>query len=177
MRIRKGSREYWIRSSAARPSKGQSSGRKLGVREAASFVRSLHSRDEQALLRRLTRSGAGLHHRSQDLIGPVITLLEGGRLEVWVVESQRVTGPRHEREEYDAIPPIEPPDTHTVVIELVDVDENPVPFEPYRIKLPDGRIETRTLDQHGRDRISGIRESGNCLVCFHRRDAATWSRP
>ncbi|MFV8755098.1 hypothetical protein ACNOYE_31510 [Nannocystaceae bacterium ST9] len=103
----------------------------------------------------------------------MVEAIAHGRLEVWVVEVQRSISERRERPEP---PPIAPLDTYTVVIELVDVDDNPVPFEPYRIKLPDGRIQTRTLDKHGRDRITGIREPGQCMVCFHRRDAAIWSR-
>ncbi len=175
-RIRKGSREYHFQLGSER--RQHAGGHKLNQREAASFIRSLHSRDELALLRRLIGSGLStLHGREQDIVARVLAQLESGRLAIWVVDSQqRVAGKRPEAEEPDRPPPIAPPDTHTVVIELIDAENNPVPFEPYRIKLPDGRIQTRTLDKHGRDRITGIRESGNCLVCFHRRDAAVWSR-
>jgi hypothetical protein len=172
-RIRKGSREYHFqRHSDRRP---HPDGRRLGPREAASVIRSLHSRDAQALLRRLAVAGP-LEDRSHDVGDRIVGMVERGQLEVWVVDTKRTIGERREAPEREAPPPIAPPDTHTVVIELVDAENNPVPFEPYRIKLPDGRVQTRTLDKHGRDRITGIRTPGQCMVCFHRRDAAVWAR-
>ncbi len=169
-RIRKGSREYHFHHGSDRRAPAQ--GRKLGVREATSVVRSLHTRDAQVLLRRL---GTALASRSEDQRSRILDAIAQGRIEVWVVEAKRSVGERPEAK-HEPPPPIVPPDTHTVVIELVDVDNNPVPFEPYRIKLPDGQIQTRTLDRHGRDRITGIRTPGQCMVCFHRRDAAIWAR-
>jgi len=171
-RIRKGSREYHFHRRSDR--RRGSEGRRLGAREAASVIRSLHARDSQSLLRRLV-VGSPLASRSNDIADRIVGMVESGQLEVWVIEAKRSVGERPERKP-DEAPPIAPPDTHTVVIELVDVDNNPVPFEPYRIKLPDGQIQTRTLDRHGRDRITGIRTPGQCMVCFHRRDAAVWAR-
>ncbi|NVB40517.1 hypothetical protein G6O69_21935 [Pseudenhygromyxa sp. WMMC2535] len=69
----------------------------------------------------------------------------------------------------------EPVDTYTVAIELLDAEDNPVPFEPFRIRLPDGSIRTGSLDQYGRARITGIREPGTCQVCFNERDKSNWS--
>ncbi|EDM74399.1 hypothetical protein PPSIR1_17085 [Plesiocystis pacifica SIR-1] len=182
-RIRKGSREYRFRKTAGR--RKQAKGRRLGSREAAAFVRTLHSRDELSVLRRVAFGGGGLgfglgssRHRARqdDVAIRVIDMLETGRLELWVVEARRSAGKRREiEEEFEDAPPIEPPQRHEVVIELVDAEDNPVPFEPYRIKLPDGRVQTRSLDKHGRDRITGIAESGSCMVCFHERDAAVWA--
>jgi hypothetical protein len=172
--LRKGSREFVLLRRRDR----RIGGRRLKPREAISFVRSLHSREELGVLRRLSSGSAATFAHDQGLIERIVTLLEQGQLEVWSIDGRRSNGQRREQDELedDAPPPIEPLDSHTVVIELVDVDDNPVPFEPYRIKLPDGRVETRTLDRYGRDRITGIREAGQCLVCFHRRDAATWKR-
>jgi hypothetical protein len=172
--LRKGSREFVLLRRRDR----RIGGRRLKPREAISFVRSLHSRTELNVLRRLARGSAVTFAHDQGLLERIVTMLEQGQLEVWTTDPGRSNGPRRERDprDDDGPPPIDPPDSHTVVIELVDVDNNPVPFEPYRIKLPDGRVETRTLDRHGRDRITGIREAGQCLVCFHQRDAATWKR-
>jgi hypothetical protein len=172
-RIRKGSREYHFQRRSDHGA--HANGRRLGPREAASVVRSLHSRDAISLLRRLAVGGP-LENRNQDVAERIVGMVERGQLEVWVVETKRSVGERPEAREREAPPPIAPPDTHTVVIELVDAENNPVPFEPYRIKLPDGRVQTRTLDKHGRDRITGIRTPGQCMVCFHRRDAAVWAR-
>lgn len=172
-RIRKGSREYHFQRHSDRGA--PASGRRLGTREAASVIRSLHSRDAQALLRRLA-GGSPVGDRNQDAADRILGMVERGQLQVWVVDAKRSVGERPELRERDTPPPIAPPDTHTVVIELVDAENNPVPFEPYRIKLPDGQVQTRTLDRHGRDRITGIRTPGQCLVCFHRRDAAVWAR-
>lgn len=171
-RIRKGSREYHFQQRSDRGS--PANGRRLGPREASSIVRSLHSRDAQSLLRRLV-TGSPVGERNQDFADRIVGMIERGQLEVWVVDARRSVGDRPEQER-EAPPPIAPPDTHTVVIELVDAENNPVPFEPYRIKLPDGQMQTRTLDRHGRDRITGIRTPGQCMVCFHRRDAAVWAR-
>lgn len=153
------------------------SGRRLEPREAISFVRSLHSRAELNALRRLTVGSATSFDHDQSLIERITALLDERQLEIWARDGGRGGGRRREEgPDDDDPPPIDPPDTQTVVIELVDKDGNPVPFEPYRIKLPDGRVETRTLDRFGRDRITGIREAGQCMVCFHRRDASIWSR-
>jgi hypothetical protein len=172
--LRKGPREFVLLRRGDRTT--NKLGRRLKPREALSFVRSLHSRRELDVLRRLTMRSAASFAHDQSVVERIVDLLNQGQLEIWAADGLRGTGSRREREERDEPPPIEPPDSHTVVIELVDVDNNPVPFEPYRIKLPDGRVETRTLDRYGRDRITGIREAGQCLVCFHRRDAATWAR-
>ena len=144
-RIRKGSREYHFQQRSDRSHGAHAAGRRLGPREAASVVRSLHSREAQSLLRRVA-GGSGLADRNQDGTDRIVGIIERGELEVWVVDAKRSVGERPELKEREPPPPIVPPDTHTVVIELVDVDNNPVPFEPYRIKLPDGKVQTRTLD-------------------------------
>lgn len=66
-------------------------------------------------------------------------------------------------------------ENHTVMIELLDAEGNPVPGEPYRIKLPDGTVKTGTLDESGRAHITGIEQAGTCQVCFYERDAAIWA--
>jgi hypothetical protein len=67
-------------------------------------------------------------------------------------------------------------ETYSLMIELIDADENPVPNEPFRVKLPDGVIETGTLDAEGKAYITGITRAGSCKVCFYERDAGAWSQ-
>jgi hypothetical protein len=66
-------------------------------------------------------------------------------------------------------------ETHSVMIELLDVEGNPVPGEPYRIKLPDGTVVNGKLDAQGKAHITGIEQPGSCQVCFYERDAAIWA--
>lgn len=66
-------------------------------------------------------------------------------------------------------------ETHSVMIELLDAEGNPVPGEPYRIKLPDGTVITGTLDAQGKAHHTGIEQAGTCKVCFYERDAAIWA--
>ena len=70
---------------------------------------------------------------------------------------------------------ISPSKTHWIAIQLVDEDGHAVPYEDYRITLPDGIIIEDSLDKHGRAKISGI-DSGTCKVSFPDRDAKDWKR-
>jgi hypothetical protein len=138
-------------------------GRKLERREALHFVAGLSDHEVRVLERRY-----GDEARAE-----VAERIARGRVEVWLIEHAPATGERKERPELLPLPPL---DVYSVAIELVDANDQPVPFEPYRIKLPDGQIQQRQLDAYGRDRVTGIREPGQCLVCFHRRDASVWAR-
>jgi len=62
-----------------------------------------------------------------------------------------------------------------VEIELVDEDGNPVPFEEYRLQLPDGSTVDGALDEKGQARVEGI-DPGTCKVSFPNRDAKDWKR-
>ena len=62
-----------------------------------------------------------------------------------------------------------------VAIELVDADDQPVPHEPYKLKLPDGEMREGTLDAAGRAYVGDIKASGSCQVCFPEIDAKEWS--
>jgi hypothetical protein len=66
-------------------------------------------------------------------------------------------------------------ETHSVMIELLDAEGNPVPGEPYRIKLPDGTVVTGKLDAKGKAHHTGLEQGGTCQVCFYERDAAIWA--
>jgi hypothetical protein len=61
------------------------------------------------------------------------------------------------------------------MIELIDAEGNPVPGEPFRIKLPDGTVRTLTLDDEGKAHVTGIEQPGTCEVCFYKRDASIWA--
>lgn len=175
-RLRRGAREYFFDLGSR--TKQDKRGAVLSPREAEGLVRSMQTPTEQRILRRL---GFGmrlpLHERPADTTRRVLDMLARGRLRIRVIEARNiVSGGKKDAEEAvsDAPPPMAPPDSHSVVIELVDAEDNPVPYEPFRIKLPDGRVQTNSLDEHGRARITGIREAGTCMVCFHRRDASVW---
>ncbi len=64
-------------------------------------------------------------------------------------------------------------DSHWVGIRLKDDEGNPIPNEPFRIKLPDGTIVEGTLDSEGKAEIHGI-PAGQCQVCFPQIDKDLW---
>ena len=70
---------------------------------------------------------------------------------------------------------VSPDKKHWIAIELVDEDGKHVPYEDYRITLPDGTVIEDSLDRKGRAKITGI-DSGTCKVSFPDRDAADWKR-
>jgi hypothetical protein len=71
--------------------------------------------------------------------------------------------------------PVSPDKTHWIAIELVDELGKHIPYEDYRITLPDGTIIEDSLDRQGRAKITGI-DSGTCKVSFPNRDAKDWNR-
>ena len=70
---------------------------------------------------------------------------------------------------------VSPNKTHWIAIQLVDEEGHAVPYEDYRIILPDGTPVEGSLDKHGRAKISGI-DSGTCKVSFTSLDARIWER-
>ena len=64
--------------------------------------------------------------------------------------------------------------THTLEIELVDEDDEPVAGEPYRVELPSGDVLQGNLNSLGKAMLTGIVDSGNCKVTFPRLDEAVW---
>jgi hypothetical protein len=103
-------------------------------------------------------------------------LLESGRLRVRAIDavSLRALGGEKlelepEREENEIT------ESHSVMIELIDAEGNPVPGEPFRIMLPDGTVRTLRLDEQGKSHITGIERAGTCQVCFFERDASIWA--
>lgn len=63
---------------------------------------------------------------------------------------------------------------HTVVLELVDGDDVPVPRAEFCLVDPEGRTHKGRLDHEGRAEVEGIRKSGDCKVCFPEFDQTAW---
>jgi type VI secretion system secreted protein VgrG len=64
--------------------------------------------------------------------------------------------------------------TTWIEVELVDMEDNPVPGEAYEITLPDGEtVASGTLDENGVARVDGI-EPGTCEITFPDLDKDAW---
>lgn len=61
-----------------------------------------------------------------------------------------------------------------IEIVLVDMENRPVPGEPYRITLPDSSVAEGTLDEKGFARVEAF-DAGNCKITFPNRDQSVWS--
>ncbi len=70
---------------------------------------------------------------------------------------------------------VSPDKKHWIAIELVDELGKHVPYEDYRITLPDGTPIEGTLDDRGRAKINGI-DPGNCKVTFPNLDKELWKK-
>jgi hypothetical protein len=155
-------------------------GQRLRPREGVRLVRRLRARE----LRRLEGLVAAIRRRSyerdDELQAVIAELIVSERVHVRRIEAQlhrtggRIPAPIARQ----APAPVqnEIVETYSLMIELVDADENPVPNEPFRVQLPDGATETGTLDGAGKAYITGITRSGACKVCFYERDAGAWSK-
>lgn len=64
-------------------------------------------------------------------------------------------------------------DPHWIEFELVDAGGNPVPGEPFRIRLPDQSLRTGTTDRDGKVRFDGI-IAGEGKVCYTGHDLKEW---
>jgi len=62
-----------------------------------------------------------------------------------------------------------------IEIKLIDEDNRPVSGEAYEVTLPDGTMDTGTLDQNGFVRIEGI-DPGTCRVTFPNLDGTSWEK-
>jgi hypothetical protein len=60
-----------------------------------------------------------------------------------------------------------------IEVRLVDDDNQPVPHERYRIRLPDSSVMEGTLDGEGKMRVEGIL-AGQCQVSFPDIDGKDW---
>lgn len=62
---------------------------------------------------------------------------------------------------------------HWIEFELVDAQGEPVPGEPFRIRLPDQSLRIGTTDAAGRVRFEGI-TAGEATVCYSGFDKLEW---
>jgi hypothetical protein len=175
VRIRVGLREFQLEADT-RAHVG--AGTVLLPREAVRLLGGVRDTGTLALIRSVA---AGVGARSlewdEELGLRVAALLETGRLRLRTIEagSLRVLGSEARIEEQAEREPNEIVETHSVMIELIDAEGNPVPGEPFRIELPDGTVRSLTLDDEGKAHVTGIEQPGTCQVCFYKRDAAIWA--
>ncbi len=64
-------------------------------------------------------------------------------------------------------------DPHWIEFRLVDQDGNPVPGEPYRVRLPDQSLHTGQTDEEGKVRFECI-TAGEATICFTGFDRKEW---
>ena len=60
-----------------------------------------------------------------------------------------------------------------VAVRLVDQDGEPVPYEAYKLVLPDGTVQEGNLDDTGEVYVSGI-DPGECQISFPNLDQKEW---
>jgi hypothetical protein len=174
VRIRVGLREYQLELDT-RMHVGD--GTVLAPREALRLLATVGDPSTRAMVRLLAGSfGARRYTWEKELSLRIAMMFETGRLRLRAIEagSARVLG-REQRPELEDREENSISETHSVMIELVDADGNPVPGEPVRVKLPDGTVRTLTLDEQGKAHVTGIEQPGTCQVCFYQRDASIWA--
>jgi len=93
----------------------------------------------------------------------------------WAVVRRTMEFAPPERKKEEKRAPTRTEKTGWIEIELVDDFDKPVPGEPYRIELPDGKIVEGTLNAVGCARDRDI-ESGECKISFPRLDQEVWKR-
>lgn len=64
--------------------------------------------------------------------------------------------------------------THSIVIELVGEDDEPIPHVAYRLTGPDGLTRRGHLDEDGRAEVHDLTRAGACKVCFPDFDEEAW---
>ncbi len=65
-------------------------------------------------------------------------------------------------------------DPHWIEFELVDARGEPVPGEPFRVRLPDQSLRTGTTGQDGKVRFEGI-TAGDATLCYTGFDKQEWN--
>jgi hypothetical protein len=69
-----------------------------------------------------------------------------------------------------------PPDERTwIEIVMVGEDDAPIPFLPYRVRLPNAAVVQGRLDENGYARIDDISPPGDCRVSFPDLDLGAWA--
>jgi hypothetical protein len=62
-----------------------------------------------------------------------------------------------------------------IEVKLIDMEGNPVSGLQCRVKTPDGKTLSATLDKSGKVRFDGIRP-GTCMIGFPDLDREAWER-
>ncbi|PRP99332.1 Ig-like domain-containing protein [Enhygromyxa salina] len=175
IRIRVGLQEYQFEAASG---VHVGAGDLLDPDTATRVIRQLSNPRELSQLRSLVIGGGRRSFEwDAELPRVLATLIRSGRLRVRRIQadSYRVLGSTPLLEAVADAVENQIVETHSVMIELLDADGNPVPGEPFRIKLPDGTVKTSSLDDQGKAHITGIETPGTCQVCFYKRDAAIWA--
>lgn len=115
--------------------------------------------------------------KDQQVIHEVAQRLATKRLSLWR-EARRPliggTGPAILPAAEAAPPkPSKPPEKKVekswIKIELLDAQGNPVPNQPYKVTLPNGKVVTGKLNQNGSARLEDV-DPGKCKVVFQELD-------
>ena len=64
---------------------------------------------------------------------------------------------------------------HWIEILLVGQDDSPIPYEDYKVVLPDGTVVNGCLDQDGFARLEQIASPGDCKISFPKLDQDAWT--
>jgi hypothetical protein len=63
---------------------------------------------------------------------------------------------------------------HWLEIELVGEDDLPIPWEEYKVILPDGAPASGYLDEKGFARLENVESAGTCRISFPKLDKDAW---
>lgn len=142
--------------------------------EARATLYQLHA----ALFGELATSAWGLGEEHSSLKPLLVRAFERQDLVVLALRRRNAQLPRQAAPlQPPSLPQRPPPPALKTFIEIVLLDEDgrPVPGEAFQITLPDGRVQTGTLDRSGFARVDGI-DPGTCDVQFPRIDGREWGK-
>jgi hypothetical protein len=71
--------------------------------------------------------------------------------------------------------PAAPEERTWIEIVMLGEDDAPIPFLPYRVRLPNAAYVHGRLDDNGYARIDGISPPGDCRVSFPDLDLDAWT--
>ncbi|WP_437716162.1 hypothetical protein WMF45_06960 [Sorangium sp. So ce448] len=173
---------------AIEPSDGREGGVDLhhARASAAAWLRQLFAEPHnRPALRRLLDDAApaSVVHRlaDADVLDALSRLLLSGRVQLreaplpWLPSYGGDAADAEEQAPASAVPRAPRTELTWIEIRLLGEDDRPIPYERYRVELPDGSIREGSLDDEGRARLDGI-EAGACLVTFPALDQEAWER-